>query len=436
VEWVSLSRLIRRRAWLGRLAWWLAGVVVWLAFAHGLLAQPLDAAGERGASADAQAAQAAQRAGQMQTLPLVQLDERTASADLDNRPLSLTFSQPASIKEVLLLLVRGTNLSIVPDPTIDGAFTGELKNVTVRQALDAILEPRGLGYLVDGTFIRVFRREPETRIFDINYIATERIGSTTVGAGDGRSTASISTATKTDIFSDLATGIRALLSERATFNVDRKAGLVQVTDFPDRLDRVSIYLDAVRDRVHRQAQIDVRVLEIELSDEKASGIDWAGAGTQTAPAGPASGPSARGRASRTSLRVGDLDRLLQMLDAQGTVTVIANPRLLTMNNEPAIVRTETVTLSVTPQISGDSQVTLSVSPLVKTPAVAESDMLARIADGETLVVSGFARDRETRERKAVGVSGGWFGRSTVVTRRRIELVILLTPRIVAGAAAQ
>jgi type II secretory pathway component GspD/PulD (secretin) len=63
-------------------------------------------------------------------------------------------------------------------------------------------------------------------------------------------------------------------------------------------------------------------------------------------------------------------------------------------------------------------------------------MLARVADGETLVVAGFTRDRETRERKNVGISGGWFGRSTVVTKRRVELLILLTPRLLPGATAQ
>ena len=52
--------------------------------------------------------------------------------------------------------------------------------------------------------------------------------------------------------------MQTLLSERATFNVDRKAGLLQVTDFPERLDRVALYLDAVQDRVHRQVQIDAR----------------------------------------------------------------------------------------------------------------------------------------------------------------------------------
>ena len=52
-----------------------------------------------------------------------------------------------------------------------------------------------------------------------------------------------------------------------------------------------------------------------------------------------------------------------------TVT-IANPRMLTMNNEPSIVRTDGVVFSVTPQIASDQVVTLSVSPVVKAPVVA------------------------------------------------------------------
>ena len=117
------------------------------------------------------------------------------------------------------------------------------------------------------------------------------------------------------------------------------------------------------------------------------------------------------------------------------MSVISSPRLLTLNNEPAIVRTEALTLSVTPQISPEA-VTLSLSPMLKAPSIAESDMIARMVDGETLAISGFTRDRETRERKSVGITGGWLGRATIVTRKRIELIILLTPKIVSGVAAQ
>ena len=72
--------------------------------------------------------------------------------------------------------------------------------------------------------------------------------------------------------------------------------------------------------------------------------------------------------------------------AAGTVTTLANPRLLALNNEPSIVRTGAISFSVTPQISGDSLLTLSLTPMLQAPLAIESDMLARIVDGETLVV--------------------------------------------------
>ena len=377
-----------------------------------------------------------QRPGQMPVLPLTQLDERVPARDLDNRTFTLTFAQPVGVKDLLLLLVRGTNLSIIPDPAISGTFIGELKNVTVRQALGLILRPLGLDYALDGSVVRVFRREPETRIFDLNYIATERVGSSTVaGEGGPRTSASVTSSVGADVFEDLANGVRTLLTERATFNVDRKAGLLQVTDFPERLDRVEIYLDTVQDRVHRQVQIDARVIEVEPTDAKAPGIDWAGVAAKMSGAATADVPVAT-RQTMNGLRVTDVAKLLGLLGEQGTVTVVANPRLMTLNNEPSIVRTEAMSFSVTPQISGDSVLTLSLTPIVKSPTLIESDMIARVIDGETLVISGFTRDREVKERKAVGISGGWFGRGTVVTHKRVELVILLTAKIIAGVAAQ
>ena len=48
---------------------------------------------------------------------------------------------------------------------------------------------------------------------------------------------------------------------------------------------------------------------------------------------------------------------------------------------------------------------------------------------ETLVISGFTRSREVRERVNSGLRGGWFGRRTVVTQKRVEILILLTPKV-------
>ena len=140
---------------------------------------------------------------QLPTLPLTQLDERGPAADLDNRTFTLTFAQPVPVRDLLLLLVRGTNLSLIPDPAIAGSFIGELKNVTVRQALDldsSAARPRLSRRR--RVHSRVRAASAETRIFDINYIATERSAASTVGGRSvdpaGLSSASVSTVTTTD----------------------------------------------------------------------------------------------------------------------------------------------------------------------------------------------------------------------------------------------
>jgi len=361
------------------------------------------------AAAAAQAPAPAQRPPAVPpVLPLTQIDDRALSADLDNRAFSLTFAQPVAIQDVLLLLVRGTSLSIVPEPSINGMFIGELKNVTVRQALGLILQPFGLDFTADGGVIRVFKRLPETRIYDLSFLASERAGASSVGTdAAAANTARVTTTTKADVFTDIAKGIPTILSDRGTFNVDRKAGLVQVTDFRERLDRVGVYVEAVQDRVQRQVQIEARVLEVELNDEKAVSLDWS--------------------ALRTAR---DLEKVMAALNAQGTVRLLSSPRLSVLNNEPGIVKTDAITLSVTPQISADSIITLALAPLLAAPQSLSSDMIARVADGETVVIAGLGRDFETRERKNVGISGGWFGRQTVVTKKHVELVVLMTPRIV------
>jgi len=69
---------------------------------------------------------------------------------------------------------------------------------------------------------------------------------------------------------------------------------------------------------------------------------------------------------------------MHALASQGKTTVVATPSLVAVNNEPAIVRTDAFAVSVTPQIGADGAIMLDVAPIVKAPAVAETEMLARV----------------------------------------------------------
>lgn len=412
---------------------------------------------------------------QLPPLPVTQLDERPRAADLDGpRTVSITFAHPLPITEVLMLLVRGTPFSVVTEASVGGTFIGELKDLTMRQALEAVLFPLALDYSVEGNVIRVFERRPETRLFELNYLTVRRSmqrrldATLTIGETTG---AELFSATGADLFAEVDAGVRALLSPSGRSHVDRKAGLVQVTDFRDRLDRVAAYLDAVHVRVNRQVRLDARVFEVTVA--QGAGVDWAAVAAR---AGSPLRAAAPGIAT-AGLRVDSLDALMKAIGEQGSVRMIASPQTLAMNNEPAVMRAGTnevyfithrrtpnteraeaeridepttvaegLTLTVTPHISGDGIVQLNVAPswsqktgqvkshdgsLVPVMRVSESDTLLRVQDGETVVISGLLQ-----ERMEARLSTGFSGLFGAQERRAVsvELVVLLTPTVVVPGA--
>src|SRR5687768_14226061 len=164
----------------------------------------------------------------LRPLAVTQLDERQQGSDLDStRPVTITIPEPAPITDLLLMIVRDTRLSVVPDPDVQGTFRGELKDVTLRQALEMILQPHGYDYSVQGNLIRVFKRRFETRRFDLNYVITRRTGSRTLSASSALtssgSSAEVTASDAGDIFGDLSIGVQTLLSPEGRFNMDRKA---------------------------------------------------------------------------------------------------------------------------------------------------------------------------------------------------------------------
>ncbi|MCX6550996.1 MAG: hypothetical protein NTY02_08330, partial [Acidobacteria bacterium] len=400
-----------------------------------------------------------------------QLEEGRRS-DAMEQTISLSFAEPIAVRELLLLLVRDTNLSVVPDPEVSGEFTGELKNVTLRQALDLILRPLGLESTFHENILRVSRKQLQTRLFNINYVATRRSGSRGTGnsgqngqglnsqyggstgggfggvggiglsgagngGGVGGNQASVSGTDFGDVFEELQMGMQTLLSDAGKFNLDRKAGLLQVTDYPDRLDKVQIYIEAYENRVLRQVQIVAKVIEVELREDFSAGIDWntifrsaGNAVSMTQRLAPTRGSSA----FTMGVSIKDFKGLLDAFASQGKVNVMASPRVMAMNNEPAVMRvgtqdvffvttsqvdattgqilqtvvtpqsiTEGVVLSVTPQINADGIVHLSISPSItertgtatsrlgdQVPIVSvrETDTLVRVQEGETIVIAG------------------------------------------------
>jgi type II secretory pathway component HofQ len=322
---------------------------------------------------------------QLQPLPVTRLDDSAAAAILDApRAMAVRFSTPQPVRQVLMMLVRDTGLSLVAAGDADGTFAGELTGVTLRQALDLVIKPQGLDYRIEGNAIRVFRRETVTRILDVNAIAARRPGNESG-----------------DTFDDLGKSLGTLLSGSGRLGVDRKAGLVHVTDYPENVERVAGYIESLERRLNRQVDIEARVIEVLLPDAGAPGVNWNEALGQARAAGPGS-------------NVIDLNRLVSALSKRGTVNILTAADVTALHNEQATIRLGVQSpafagfaLSVTPHIAADGTVLMSVSPTVAQPlgddgragspssamTTSEISTAVRVRDGETLVLPGIRRAR-------------------------------------------
>ncbi len=264
--------------------------------------------------------------------------------------------------------------------------------------------------------------------------------------GIGGSQASVSGTDSGDVFEELQAGIETLLSDVGKLNIDRKAGLVQVTDLPSRLDKIAVYIEAYETRALRQVRIVAKILEVELREEFSAGLDWAllvkNAGNAVAVTQRLA-PTRGSGAFTIGVNINDFKGLLDAFAGQGRVNVMASPWVMAMNNEPAVMRVGTqdvyfvttsqvdassgqilqtvvtpqtinegVTLSVTPQITADGVINMSIMPSItertgtatsrlgdQVPIVSvrETDTLVRVHEGETIVIAGLMQDRTSAD---------------------------------------
>ena len=272
-------------------------------------------------------------------LLLTELDDRQASASLDGpRRISLSVSRPMAIGELLLLLLNGTPFSLVTEGDVSGTFTGDLKDLTMRQALEAVLFSRGFDYRPSGhapssvraanadAFVRGQLPGPAAH-------ASEQSAARPRSALQHAET-ELSSTSSTDFYEAIEKGVQALLSPSGRMHLDRTAGLVQVTDFAERLRSSRCVLEAAQvASVPARSRIDAQVLSVDLISATAASIDWTAAAIKSAAASRVSegnGPM--------GLAVRDVDALIAALAEQGAVTRLASPHIVAMNNEPAIVR--------------------------------------------------------------------------------------------------
>lgn len=329
-----------------------------------------------------------------------------------------------------------------------------LNNLTINEVLDLVLKENNLTYTLENNILKVSYLE--TKMFNIDYILSQRksesktnitlssegagvasqTGTTTtsstqneeIGGGSaGKSGMKIDSTDEVLFWHQLDLELQEVLNRPQDVYVaqppiiNKNAGIITVTATVKQMERLEKYLEKLQDKVQLQVLIDVQLLSVTLSDGKTTGVDWSQLyklqdidlsidklfhknisefeddKITTAIAG--GGASENSHLIKISAS-GNLNEVIKFLKTQGDVTSISNPKVLTLNNQAAlitagteyfykIISTETlsgttsgtqstsedlqsvfagVLLDITPEISDDDMITLKINPSVSETA--------------------------------------------------------------------
>jgi type IV pilus assembly protein PilQ len=340
-----------------------------------------------------------------------QTQAQAAAPRYTGNPVSLDF-QGADLRAVLRTFSEISGLNLVIDPTIQGTVDVALRDVPWDQALDIILRANKLGYVVDGTIVRV---APLTVLAD-EEAQRRKLSEEQALAGELRVlTRSLSYARAEDLRQLLT---QTVLSQRGSIQFDQRTNTLIINDLPDRLDRASNLITTL-DRPEPQVEIEARIVQTSRDFARRIGVQWGtsarassalgnglpmsfpnqgsitgrtgavGSGDQTqvdqVPSmvnlGVAPATSAIGIAMGAINGAVNLDVALSALESTGQGRILSTPRVSTQNNIEAEItqgvqipiqtvanNTVTVTfqdaaltLRVTPQITATNTVIMRIS---------------------------------------------------------------------------
>lgn len=406
----------------------------------------------------------------------------TSSLDIKDNEEVRYYGKPISVevydtpvREVISLIAEHSGANLIVSDDVTGTVSLKLRQIPWDQALLLVMKSRSLGYVRQGSVLRIaplgtLQRETETAIKVLEAQKASEPLKVKVIPVSYSSVAS------------LQNQVQTFLTKRGRAVADTRTSSLIVTDVPETLERVASLVEAL-DTPPLQVLIEGKVVEAVEKFRRDFGVSWMSSGTDI-PVGNAtmrqnlsinpipkdgSGILDMGIRIGTLHFWGDLDASLSLLESEDMVKIISSPRIVAMNNVAAsIVQSVNIAipvqtqsqagtttgveykpvelkLEVTPQIStgGDIIMDLNIRREFAGQRIAgqQPDINSRqakttvmVRNGQTAVVGGvYQSDADNYEQGVPFLRSipllGWLFKYKTRSEDKNELLVFLTPRI-------
>jgi len=438
--------------------------------------------------------------------------------------------QNIDVRALLQLLADFSGYNILVSDGVSGTMSLKLDNVPWDQALQIILNSKGLGMKRDGNVIRIApasemsalskiqqdsdRAQEAVEPIDSATIRLKYAQATTVQTmlqqqGGAAATAPVLTnssaanavggaAAATAPASLTMGGSGSLLSPRGSILVDTRTNTLIINDTPSRLRDMRDLISKL-DIPVTQVLIEARIVEANSNFERDLGtrLLLAGVGgsltysntlengvtiNQTGINAVSADPKSFVNSDMGVAITGSMSAIfapnsntligleVDALELQSEGRTISSPKVMTSNYQAANIQqgvqipyqqassagntnvafiNATLSLQVTPQITDDGYISLNVNiqkntpsslSVQGTPAIDTNSVTTqvRVKDGSTILVGGiYVDDQQQVQQQIPGLGDipylGWLFKNQVTKNNKKELLIFITPRIIANS---
>ncbi|WBV68292.1 type IV pilus secretin PilQ family protein [Legionella pneumophila] len=410
--------------------------------------------------------------------------------------ISLNF-QNISIRAVLQLLADFTGINMVVSDKVQGDITLRLNDIPWDQALDIILTTQGLDKRRKGNVMLIDTKASMDKMEEEQLKSQQTIEKLEPIRSD---LIQINYAKAADIAVLIKDKQNSLLSDRGKISVDARTNTIWIQDTGTKIEEVRELIKQL-DIPVKQVLIEARIVEVTKDFSQDIGIRW-GVSRPTHLSGTLEGANelARGTApanvvplerrlnldlaaapltGATPASVGIalaklndnilLDLELSALESEGRAELISSPRLITTNQQAAVIESgeeipyqeatssgatavafkkAVLSLKVTPQITPDGKILMDLQinqdtppqTFLGVPAIITKEIQTNVLvnNGQTIVLGGIYKQDKNKVINRIPFFGelpvvGILFSNRQITLKNEELLIFITPRIITNA---
>ena len=317
-----------------------------------------------------------------QATPLKQSKKQMHWPSSFEKKITVSFSDQVPLKEIFEALSKQAKVSLAIESSFSkqkGVFYNTYQQ-PIKQIIQTICRLTGTRYKLDQGVLIIQEDRPFLKTYTVPFLSGTRqnqnrasVSTDVLGATNEKNTATDNNGSETllsshsiiDFWGELEGALKLILNapqphtiaqqketkspaSSNSYALHKQAGMLSVFGTQLQHELVEDYLEQLKNLTSTQIMIEAKIIEVSLSDQNQTGINWSRLGNRGAVFAPFGEYSPHKTALgdikpdknliTLAFKHGDFSSILKLMEQFGTTRTLSSPRMTVLNNQPALFK--------------------------------------------------------------------------------------------------